>query len=1140
MTGTVEGTTDRDLMARAEELAEQILVAAHHYDTAAERKRRHQVARLLDDPRGKAFLLALTDEVVRIHDPVRAARRLNDLVAEHGVPGFAGRLDQLMLRAGALAAPRLPRVVMPLVVNRLRHEFEGVILPAEPSSFAEHAEQRHVQGIRLNVNVLGEAILGEREAEHRLCAVLERLQRPEIDYVSVKISAICSQLHVLAFDATVERIAKRLRRLYDEALRHTPSKFVNLDMEEYDDLRLTVAVFRKLLDEPAYERLDGGIVLQAYLPDSHAALVELCEWATARHARSGGRIKIRLVKGANLAMESVDAELHGWPQAPYSTKAEVDANYKRMLDGLLDARYADAVRVGVGSHNLFDVGWALARRDAAGAQQRVEIEMLEGMANPQALATKDAAGGLLLYAPVARSDDIESAIAYLIRRLDENTAPDNFLHALFSLKPGSPTWVAERDRFRNAVAARLEPAGPSRRMQNRGTEHPSFSPDDEFANEPDTDWSLPANQQWARAALAQWDADPVTEVAAVVDGETVAGPLDGASVDPARPDETLYRYTLADAALVERAVAAAKRAQPVWQQRGWAERGRILTTVAETIASGRGRTLAVMAHDAGKTFPEGDPEVSEALDFARYYAASAGALERFEGAALAFTPHGTVVVASPWNFPYAIPAGGVLGALAAGNSVILKPAPETVLTASLVAEHCWAGGVPRDVLQFLPCPDSEVGQRLITHPDVDGVILTGAWDTARLFLGWKPTLALHAETSGKNAMVITAAADLDLAVAELVRSAFGHAGQKCSAASLAIVEASVYDHPAFARRLADSVRSLTVGAGWELDTVVGPLIRPPAGPLADALTRLEPGETWLVEPKMVGSNPNQWTPGVKLGVQPGSQFHLTECFGPVLGVMRAKDLDQAIEWQNMPAYGLTGGLQSLDPAEIAHWTEHVAVGNVYVNRHMTGAIVRRQPFGGWKRSVVGPGAKAGGPRYVASLGQWRITSDVDRAALPEQFRRWWHDAMTSAVDPTGLRAERNLFRYRPLRGGVLVRAGDDVSDDDVDVVLLAARTSGVPATVSSPRERPAVDAAITVEDDATLAARLGAVTVDKLRLLGGADDALRLAAHDAGIWLDDIPVQPDARLELYRWVREQAISETRHRHGNVIAPPAAS
>ena len=185
---------------------------------------------------------------------------------------------------------------------------------------------------------------------------------------------------------------------------------------------------------------------------------------------------------------------------------------------------------------------------------------------------------------------------------------------------------------------------------------------------------------------------------------------------------------------------------------------------------------------------------------------------------------GVVVVASPWNFPWAIPAGGVLAALAAGNAVILKPAPETVLTATVLAGQLWAAGVPRDVLQLVPCPDDEVGRRLVTHPDVAAVVLTGSWDTAQRFLEWRPDLRLHAETSGKNALVITEAADLDAAVKDLVRSAFGHAGQKCSAASLAIVEGPVYDDEGFRRRLRDAVSSLVVGSSGELTTSIGPLI----------------------------------------------------------------------------------------------------------------------------------------------------------------------------------------------------------------------------------------------------------------------------------------------------------------------------
>jgi RHH-type proline utilization regulon transcriptional repressor/proline dehydrogenase/delta 1-pyrroline-5-carboxylate dehydrogenase len=397
------------------------------------------------------------------------------------------------------------------------------------------------------------------------------------------------------------------------------------------------------------------------------------------------------------------------------------------------------------------------------------------------------------------------------------------------------------------------------------------------------------------------------------------------------------------------------------------------------------------------------------------------------------------------------------------------------------------------------------------------VVLTGSWETARRFLGWQPDLQLHAETSGKNAMVITATADLDEAIADLVHSAFGHAGQKCSAASLAIVEASVHDDPRFLRRLADAVRSLRVGPAWDLVTTMGPLIRPPEGPLRDAFARLGPGERWLVRPGAVDAGGYLWSPGVKVGVQPGSPFHLTECFGPVLGVMRAADLDEAIRWQNQPVYGLTAGLHALDPAEVSRWRDAVHAGNLYVNRGTTGAIVRRQPFGGWKRSVVGPGAKAGGPNYVASLGTWpTMESDVDLARYRSACRAAWQ-AMEPPQDPTGLAAESNAFRLRPLRS-VFVCRGAGSSDAAVGCARAAAAAVGV---------------GVEVGDEAALMKRLGEVAVDKVRFLGPVSGTTKLAAHDAGCWVDDVPVAADPGREVLRWAREQAVSERLHRHGNV-------
>jgi RHH-type transcriptional regulator, proline utilization regulon repressor / proline dehydrogenase / delta 1-pyrroline-5-carboxylate dehydrogenase len=485
------------------------------------------------------------------------------------------------------------------------------------------------------------------------------------------------------------------------------------------------------------------------------------------------------------------------------------------------------------------------------------------------------------------------------------------------------------------------------------------------------------------------------------------------------------------------------------------------------------------------------------------------------------TPVGTVAVTAPWNFPYAIPANGVVSALAAGNAVLLKPAPEAVATAAELVRQVHAAGVPPDVVQLVRCPDDAVGRHLVTHHGVDTVVLTGAYETAQMFLDWKPQLRLIAETSGKNALVITGGADVDLAIRDLVRSAFGHSGQKCSAASLAIIEASVHDDERFLTRLADAVRSVRVGRPTDLATMMGPVVQPPAGKLRRALTELDPGERWLVEPKLLDDGV-LWSPGVKLGVRPGSWFHRTECFGPVLGVMRARDLDDALGLQNAPEFGLTGGLHSLDPDEIAHWTERVEVGNAYVNRHTTGAIVQRQPFGGWKHSSIGPGAKTGGPNDILRFVRFDATSMVGFAAAEGGFAAVpGRDSSIAAHDLAGLRAEQNLLRYRPL-DKVVVRATATTTAHERRIVEEAARLTRVGVEIVDARE-----------PDDVLARRIGASGAQRLRTLGPISDALARACHTAGITIDDTTVTADSRVELPRYLREQAISRTTHRHGRV-------
>ncbi|HTV11589.1 MAG TPA: proline dehydrogenase family protein [Acidimicrobiales bacterium] len=1117
---------DRLLAAEAVKVAAELLELAERQAPRSERRRRRTLGPLVEDDLAMLLVLELADEVVRITDTPRAGRRFRELIRELGVPASLKLADRLSLSIGARLADLAPGVVGALVKRRTRRQSRGVIIPAEEKLLAHYVRARREAGFALNINVLGEATLGEEEAERRLKATEATFSRGDVGQVSVKISAICSQVSSLAFDATVSLVEQRLLPLFLSARER--ASLVNLDMEEYRDLHLTVAVFKTLLERADLLGFEAGLALQAYLPDSFVVLQDLCEWAVRRRANGAAGIKVRLVKGANLPMEKVEAELRGWEQAPYPTKHEVDANYKRLLETALAPEYSSAVRVGLASHNVFDIAWGLVLRERLGAQDRLEFEMLEGMAEGLARAVKQKSGRVLMYAPVVSKAQFDAAIAYLVRRLDENTERENFLPALLDLRRQPASFEDQKALFLAAVDARHAVSAGPRRSQDRnrpgkpGPEH-HFSG---FRNEPDTDFSLERNRHWVVTSFEHWEPGKVVPVA--VGGLERAGPAVQIGYDPSWPANETHRWATASSAEVDEALLTAAAAAKEWDGKPIDDRRRLLYDVAEQLASDRGTAIVTMCHETAKIVQEADTEVSEAIDFARYYAFQTRLLEALaeQGA----DPKGgrVVLVCGPWNFPYSIPAGGVLAALSAGHAVILKPAPEAVLTAWALAQSCWAAGVPRELLQFVPCQDDEVGLRLVTHPDFARVVLTGSYETATAFTRAYPGIKLRAETSGKNALIITAAADLDLAVRDLVRSAFGHAGQKCSAASLGIVEAAVYDSATFQRRLADAVRSLRVGPATDLSTDVGPLVRPPGPELLRALTSLDPGEDWLVQPRRAEGPSQLWHPGVKLGVSPGSWSHKTEWFGPVLGLMRAEDLESAIDWQNTTGYGLTGGIHSLDPAEVKLWEDRAEVGNAYVNRTITGAIVSRQPFGGWKRSSVGPVAKAGGPNYVLSLCDWS-----GRGGATPSLEECWQREFTNARKLDDLTVEHNELRYRPLPGPVTVRGGEDTSDSDLGYALSAARAAGVRAELSLAAPRRGL--AATVEDDISLEGRIKAGAIVRLRFLGTVPTELLRVAHETAVPVDDTPFVQHPRLELLRWTREQSLSVTAHRHGRVLA-----
>jgi RHH-type proline utilization regulon transcriptional repressor/proline dehydrogenase/delta 1-pyrroline-5-carboxylate dehydrogenase len=1088
---------------------------------------------LVSDPAGLELAVGFVDDVARPQDTHVAAKALARLGKQAGSASFLSPADRALFRAGALAAPMFPGIVVPAARVRLR-QLVGHLVADAGSGLTAHLARTRAEGYTLNVNLLGEAVLGEEEAAARLARTIALVERPDVDYVSVKVSSVAAQLVTWDLDGSRDRVVEQLLPLYRAARDH--DVFLNLDMEEYRDLALTTEVFTEILGRDEFRDLEAGIVLQAYLPDGLGALDGLTEFATQRVADGGARIKVRVVKGANLAMEHVEATLHDWAQAPYPTKADVDANYVRMLDHALRPERAHAVRIGAASHNLFHVALAILLGRARGVSEALDVEMLQGMAPTEAAAVRDEVakdhGRVVLYTPVVRDEDFDVAISYLVRRLEENATEQNFLHAAFApASTGSePPMDRQEAAFRASVTlgVHYSPADVTPRRRPRPAPQPVTGP---FHNAVDTDPSVGAHRAWA---------------------QEVTGTGSGYVPAIAEP--------LATPAQVDDVVALARRAGAAWSKVSAPDRGRVLRAAAKHLESARTDLVAAMVHEAGKTVAEADPEVSEAVDFAAYYAQAAEALdptsEAWSGAR--FTPEGVTLVTPPWNFPVAIPIGGVLAGLAAGSAVIAKPAPPTPRCLEIAVEAVHAAlddaaqeigldsALARDVAQFVRVPDGDLGRRLVTHDGVSRVILTGAIETAEMFASWRPELPVLAETSGKNALIVTPSADLDLAVADVVRSAFGHAGQKCSAASLVILVGSVGDPRTatgerFRRQLTDAVASLAVGPATDLATVMGPLTEPAQGKLLRALTTLEPGETWLVRPRRLDAVARDaglgrgrlWTPGVRDGVRPGSFFHLTECFGPVLGIMTARDLDEALALQNAVSFGLTGGIHSLDDVEVARWLDRVEVGNAYVNRHITGAIVQRQSFGGWKASSVGPGAKAGGPNYIAQLGRWEDAPDVpSRAADPAGWLAWaradddraWVTEFAPEHDPSALGVETNVFRYRSIPG-ITVRVGADAPDVEVQRVLAAAARADVPATVVGQRELTDEEFAEAVAD--------GKVT-GRIRVVGEAPGLRDAAASRLGsATVLDAPVLASGRRELLTVLREQAVSRTMHRYGHL-------
>lgn len=932
----------------------------------------------MQDSGFKTQLFRFIDVLPSIIDDEEVVALAREYLGDGGIPIFGGQWGLNILSATSLGA----RLSGKAIRSQVEHMARSFIAGATVEEAAPQLTDLWQQGRAWSVDLLGEATISDREADRyrdRCVEALSLLGResaswpsaPRLEHdhlgsiprvqLSIKISALSPHLDPIDPEGSYRSVAARLRPILDLAMR-LPASLI-FDMEQADTKTLLVEIFTRLFAEASYKDYPhAGLAVQAYHRETARDIEELLTWVRRR----GTPITIRLVKGAYWDSDTIRYRQRGWVVPLFEHKAETDANYEALTRQILSQ--TSLIRPAFGTHNLRTLAHIEAVAESLGLSPETwEYQMIFGMAEPFQHAVTQYGRRLRLYTPVG---DLLPGMAYLVRRLLENTSNESFLRKEY----------VESHPLRTLLAPPV--------LEGLSQKPPLVSQPaamQEFRNEPQRDFS----QADSRVAMQQALATVRSQLGRHWDSSSEGLRLTGPPIEsrnPGRPDEVVGRLSSASSEDVEQAVRRAVQAWKSWRDTTPEQRVDIMRTAASLMRQRRDELAAWEIMECGKPWREADADLAEAIDFLEFYAADWRrlALPRRLGQAPGelnqrlYSPRGVTAVIAPWNFPLAIPTGMVSAALVTGNPAIFKPSERSPMMGYWLTEILWEAGVPEGVLScLLGGPD--IGRALVCHPDIATIAFTGSKDAGLGMLKDAGTLMpgqhlvkrVLAEMGGKNAIIVDETADLDDAITGVVSSFTGYAGQKCSACSRAIVHTAIYD--SFLERLKEAVLSLRVGNPEEPGTQIGPVIdRRAQSKIQDYIEIGKKEARLLVEGTVTG--PGWYVgPTVFADVAPTHRIAQEEIFGPILSVMKAASFQEALTLANSTAYALTGGVYSRSPDNLELARRQFDVGNLYLNRPITGALVGRQPFGGHRLSGIG--AKAGGEEYLTQFMVTRVVSE---------------------------------------------------------------------------------------------------------------------------------------------------------------------
>jgi len=960
---TNAGKLQPRIEAIGHELLEQAR-AAGRQGPVAERWLHQFMKQMGEDAHFRVQALRFIDVLPALDDDTELVRHLNAYFTGGDFPLPEG-VKWGMEHAGGEITSHLIAPLVRKAVQQIGGRFIAGETADEAYRTIAHLHQKSMQS---SLDILGEAVLSEEEAEHYQKQYLELIEAlsPRLEatgeklHLSIKASSLYSQINPLAPEHGSKAIRARLRPILQSVKQHGGG--MTLDMEHFDTREITMRVFQDILSEPEFtDWPDCGIALQAYLKHAEDDLESLIEWAEER----GAPIHVRLVRGAYRDEEMVVAQREGWDAPAWEEKWRTDASYERCLKLLM--KHHQIVKPAIASHNVRSIALALTLVEQYGlTPAEYEFQMLYGIADDLQTALAATQHPLRIYVPLG---PIIPGMAYLVRRLLENSANTSFLR--LALEENRP----EKELLAPPQAAETMPASTPAAASS-------------FRNEAVRRFTQAAERERLAQAILQVRSELGRHYPLVINGQAVDTSAVITSLNPACPSEIIGETATGEAADADRAVKTAGEALADWRQRSAAKRGKYLRRVATLLGEQRETFAAWEILEAGKPWREADADVAEAVDYLRYYAGLAEAMEKGHAFDVAgetnrytYQPRGVAVIIPPWNFPLAILTGMLAAALAAGNTAIVKPSSQTPVIAARLIELLQQAGIPDGVVNFLPGEGDHLGERLVCHAGVHLIAFTGSMATGcriRQLAADNADAQRHvkqviAEMGGKNAIIVDADADLDDAVAGILTSAFAYAGQKCSACSRVITVGNIHD--ALAHRLKEGVQSLIIGPPEEPDTFVGPVISESAKSRIMKYIQAGKSSAHLAAQAKASSSDKGYfvAPTLFTEVAASDALAQEEIFGPVLSVLHADSFDEAIGIANGTRFALTGGVYSRSPAHLTAARQSFNAGNLYLNRKITGAMVGRQPFGGFAMS--GMGYKAGGPDYLLQFMQAKTVTE---------------------------------------------------------------------------------------------------------------------------------------------------------------------